>query len=86
MTAVAIVFAPVTAYFKAARSDGRVETINLKRLTAGQAETASLKRLRYVAFATGGSWCVTRLESFDQAGQRLWRSGDVRRKFCVSEW
>jgi hypothetical protein len=86
MTAVVIVFAPVTAYFKAARSDGTLETINLKRLTADQARTAGLERLRYAAFATAGPWCVTHLESFDRAGQRLWQSGDVQRKFCASEW
>lgn len=86
MTAVVIVFAPLIAYFKAARSDGTVETINLKRLTADQAKKAGLNRLRYAAFATAGLWCVTRLESFNRAGERLWRSGDVRRKFCASEW
>jgi hypothetical protein len=82
MTAVAMVFAPVTASLKATRLDGTVETIELKRLTAGQARKAGLKRLRYSAFVTAGRWCVTQLESFDRAGQRLWKSSDARKRSC----
>jgi hypothetical protein len=82
MTAVAMVFAPVTASVKATIVGGRVETIGLRRLTPGQAGTAGLARLRYAAFATTGAWCVARLESFDRAGHRLWRSGDLRKRSC----
>lgn len=83
MTAVAMVIAPVTAYLEATHVDGTVEKIGLKRLTAGQARRAGLKRLRYTAFAAPGTWCVARLESFDRAGRRLWRSGNVREKSCT---
>src|SRR5882757_5796069 len=58
MTAVAMVFAPVTASVKATLRDGRVETIGLKRLTSDQARAAGLRRLRYTAFATTGAWCL----------------------------
>ncbi|HEY1855421.1 MAG TPA: hypothetical protein VGG40_12630 [Solirubrobacterales bacterium] len=85
MTAVAMVFAPVTASFKATRLDGTVETVGLKRLSAGKARKAGLKRLRYAAFATTGRWCVTQLESFDRAGQRLWASSDARKRSCAKE-
>jgi len=82
MTAVAMVFAPRAAYVEATRPGGIVETIRLKRLTAGQARRSGLKRLRYAAFATAGLWCVARLESFDGTGRRLWRSGNLRGKTC----
>jgi hypothetical protein len=82
MTAVAMVFAPVTASVKATLIDGKVETIGLKRLTSEQARTAGLGRIRYAAFATAGTWCVARLESFDRAAHRLWRSGDLRKRSC----
>jgi hypothetical protein len=85
MTAVAMVFAPATASLKATRLDGTVETIRLKRLTASQARKAGLKRLRYAAFATAGLWCVRQLESFDRGGQRLWKSGDARKRSCRLE-
>ncbi len=85
MTAVAMVFAPVTASLKATRLDGTVETVRLKRLTANQARKAGLKRFRYAAFATTGRWCVTQLESFDRAGQRLWESSDARKRSCATE-
>jgi hypothetical protein len=85
MTAVAMVFAPVTASLKATRLDGTLETIRLKRLTAEQARKAGLKRLRYAAFATTGRWCVTQLESFDRAGHRLWESSDARKRSCATE-
>jgi len=85
MTAVAMVFAPKTAAVKATLLGGRVEAIGLKRLTSQQARTAGLGRLRYTAFATGGTWCVTRLESFDRAGHRLWRSHNLREQSCPAE-
>jgi hypothetical protein len=85
MTAVAMVFAPRVAYVEATRPGGTVETIKLKRLTGGQARKSGLKRLRYVAFAVAGLWCVARLESFDRTGQRLWRSPSIRRKTCSTE-
>jgi hypothetical protein len=85
MTAVAMVFAPVTASLKATRLDGTVEIVGLKRLTARKARKAGLKRLRYTAFATPGRWCVTQLESFDQAGQKLWTSSDARKWSCATE-
>jgi hypothetical protein len=85
VTAVAMVFAPRAAYVEATHPGGMVETIKLRRLTRGQAKKSGLKRLRYVAFATVGPWCVARLESFDRTGQRLWRSGNVRRKTCSTE-
>jgi hypothetical protein len=80
-----MVFAPLAAYVEATRPDGTVERIKLKRLTTGQARKAGLKRLRYTAFATAGLWCVTRIVSFDRAGQRLWRSGNLRKKTCSTE-
>jgi len=82
MTATALVFAPVTAYIDATHADGSVETIPLARLTAEQAKESGLVRLRYVAFAVEGDWCVTRIESFDGAGHKLWRSGNFRAKTC----
>lgn len=82
MTAVAMVFAPVTVSVKATLVGGRVQTIGLRRLTSEQARKAGLSRLRYAAFATAGTWCVARLESFDRAGRRLWRSGDLRKRSC----
>ena len=82
MTAVAMVFAPVTASVKATLVDGKVEAIGLGRLTSAQARTAGLGRLRYAVFATAGTWCVARLDSFDRAGHRLWRSGDLRKRSC----
>jgi hypothetical protein len=82
MSAVAMVFAPVAASVKATLVGGRVETIGLRRLTSEQARTAGLGRLRYAAFATAGTWCVARLESFDRAGHGLWRSGDPRKRSC----
>jgi hypothetical protein len=82
MTAVAMVFAPVTASAKATLVDGRVETIGLRRLTSDQARTAGLARLRYAAFATAGTWCLARLESFDRAGHLLWRSSNPRGRSC----
>ncbi|HET7052502.1 MAG TPA: hypothetical protein VFI09_01125 [Solirubrobacterales bacterium] len=85
MTAVAMVFAPHAVYVEATHPGGTVETIRLRRLTRGQAKKSGLKRLRYVAFATVGPWCVARLASFDRTGQRLWRSGNVRRKNCSTE-
>lgn len=83
-TAVAMVFAPAAASLEATRLDGTVETVRLKRLSVSQARKAGLKRLRYAAFATAGLWCVRRLESFDRGGQRLWKSGDERKRSCVS--
>lgn len=85
MTAVAMVFAPKAAAVKATLVGGRVEAIGLKRLTSQQARTAGLGRLRYTAFATAGTWCVTRLESFDRAGRRLWRSHNLREQSCPAE-
>lgn len=82
MTAVAMVFAPATASAKATLLGGGVETISLRRLTSEQAGTAGLGRLRYAAFATAGTWCMARLESFDGAGHRLWRSEDLRKRSC----
>lgn len=82
MTAVAMVFAPVAASVQATLVGGSVETIGLRRLTSAQARTAGLARLRYAAFATVGTWCVARLESFDRTGHRLWRSGDLRERSC----
>lgn len=82
MTAVAMVFAPATAAVEATLVGGRMETIGLRRLTSEQARTAGLGRLRYAAFATAGRWCVARLESFDRAGHRLWRSRDLRKRSC----
>jgi hypothetical protein len=82
MTAVAMVFAPVAVSVRATLVGGNVETIGLRRLTSAQARTARLARLRYAAFATAGTWCVVRLESFDRAGHRLWRSGDLRKRSC----
>jgi hypothetical protein len=79
MTVVAMVFPPVAASVQATLVGGRVETIGLRRLTSAQARTAGLARLRYAAFATAGTWCVARLDSFDRAGHRLWRSGDLRK-------
>lgn len=84
MTAVAMVFAPVTASVKATLLDGRMEAIGLKRLTSDQARTAGLRRLRYAAFATTGAWCPARLESFDRVGHMLWRSGNLRKRSCQS--
>ena len=84
MTAVAMVFAPVTASVKATLLDGRVETIGLKRLTSDQARKAGLRRLRYAAFATTGAWCLARLESFDSSGHMLWRNGNLRDQSCAS--
>ena len=84
MTAVAMVFAPVTASVKATLLDGRVETIGLKRLTSDQAGKAGLRRLRYAAFATTGAWCLARLESFDSHGRLLWQSGNLRDRECAS--
>lgn len=85
MTAVAMVFAPESASVKATLVGGRVEAIGLRRLTSQQARTAGLGRLRYTAFATAGTWCVTRLESFDRAGHRLWRSDNLREQSCSAE-
>lgn len=85
MTAVAMVFAPVVASVKATLVGGTVETIGLRRLTSAQARTTGLARLRYAAFATAGTWCVARLESFDRAGHRLWRSGDLRKRSCPAQ-
>jgi hypothetical protein len=85
MTAVAMVFAPEVASVKAAVVGGRVEAIGLRRLTSQQARMAGLGRLRYTAFATAGTWCVTRLESFDRAGHRLWRSPNLLEKSCPAE-
>jgi hypothetical protein len=82
MTAVAMVFAPVTASVKATLLDGRVETIGLRRLTSDQARKAGLRRLRYAAFATTGAWCLARLESFDPVGHMLWRSGNLSNQSC----
>ena len=82
MTAVVMVLAPVAAEVKATLVGGTVETIGLKRLTGAQARTGGLKRLHYAAFATAGTWCVARLESFDRDGQRLWRSEDLRKRSC----
>ncbi|MBS1893154.1 MAG: hypothetical protein JST59_17795 [Actinobacteria bacterium] len=86
MSAVAMVFAPSTASVKATLVGGKMESIGLRRLTAEQATTAGLARLRYVAFATAGSWCLARLESFDRTGHRLWRSGDLRSRSCHESW
>lgn len=85
MTAVAMVFAPKAASVKAILLGGRVEAIGLKRLTSQQARMAGLGRLRYTAFATAGTWCVSRLESFDRAGHRLWRSHNLLEKSCPAE-
>jgi hypothetical protein len=85
MTAVAMVFAPRAAAVKATLVGGKVETIGLRRLTSQQARAAGLGRLRYTAFATAGTWCVTRLESFDRAGHRLWRSHNLLEKSCPAE-
>ena len=85
MTAVAMVFAPKTALVKATLVGGRVEAIGLRRLTSQQARTAELGRLRYTAFATAGTRRVTRLESFDRAGHRLWRSHNLREQSCPAE-
>jgi hypothetical protein len=84
MTAVAMVFAPVTASVKATLLDGRVETVGLRRLTSDQARKTGLRRLRYAAFATAGAWCLARLESFDRVGHMLWRSGRLRKQSCQS--
>ena len=85
MTAVAMIFAPVAASVKATLVGGSVETIGLRRLTPAQARTTGLARLRYAAFATPGTWCVARLESFDRTGHRLWRSGDLRKQSCSTQ-
>jgi pyrimidine deaminase RibD-like protein len=82
MTAVAMVFAPVVASVKASLVGGGVETIGLRRLSQEQARATGLGRLRYAVFATTGAWCVARLESFDRAGHRLWRSVDLRKRSC----
>jgi len=84
MTATAMVFAPVTAQIEVTHANGSVETIPLVRLTAEQARHSGLSRLRYAAFAVEGAWCVARIESFDRSGQRLWRSGNLRAKTCMS--
>jgi hypothetical protein len=85
MTAVAMVFAPKTAVVKATLLGGKVEAIGLRRLTPQQARRAGLGRLRYTAFATAGTWCVTRLESFDRAGHRLWRSHNLLEQSCPAK-
>lgn len=85
MSAVAMVFAPSTARVKATLVGGEVGWIGLRRLTTDQAVTAGLARLRYTAFATPGSWCLSRLESFDRTGHRLWRSGDLRMRSCPAK-
>jgi hypothetical protein len=63
----------------------RLAGSDVERLAArsgGPRLAAGLKRLRYAAFATSGTWCVARLESFDRDGNRLWRSEDLRKKSC----
>jgi hypothetical protein len=82
MTAVVMVLAPVVAEVKATLVDGAVETIRLWRLTSAQATAAGLKRFRYAGFATAGSWCPARLESFDRDGHRLWQSNGLSKRSC----
>jgi hypothetical protein len=75
MTAVGMIFAPAVRRVQVTLSDGRLQTIDLRKLSAGQARNAKLNRFEYTAFAFRGLWCAERMVSESATGKTLWDSG-----------
>jgi hypothetical protein len=74
-TVVGIAFAPTVASVVLTNYDGTRMRLATEQLTAAQAKQARLRRLRWIAFALEGPYCVDRLRTFGASGEQLWNSG-----------
>jgi hypothetical protein len=75
MTAVGMIFPRAARRVRITLSNGSRATIPLHRVSPSAAQTSSLGRFQYAAFAVHGLWCAEQIVSQDASGRTLWDSG-----------